>query len=310
MPRRQRECRDGDGSGKDMETGTSRGGGWQGGTAGNPQSRERSAAGSSSAPRARPDRCPTRRVRALKCLRPNVDNAGEDPPRNTHTEVDADMGAIPGGKPGTPDPREPGRRKSDDGLDDLFDDLVPKPADERVRTPMPAGEAEDPVDGLGDDDEPRGTPREKLEPAVKAASIWLHMFARTLKTCRLYDAGNPTVVRFREELTRTLEQVLAEHGAVTYRFSAADVTCDGQSLYPARSRDDNLAFAFYRDGVRGLTLSPGADARECDALVDSVLNHSDDVEFILDPVVLHRGRAQAPSRLPKGVQGEQAVISF
>ena len=53
-----------------------------------------------------------------------------------------------------------------------------------------------------------------------------------------------------------------------------------------------------------------AEVRAEAALVDSVLNHSDDVEFILDPVVLHRGRAQAPSRLPKGVQGEQAVISF
>jgi len=40
------------------------------------------------------------------------------------------------------------------------------------------------------------------------------------------------------------------------------------------------------------------------------IDHTEDVEFILDPVVLHRGRAQAPSRLPKGVQGEQAVISF
>lgn len=55
--------------------------------------------------------------------------------------------------------------------------------------------------------------------------------------------------------------------------------------------------------------TPGQVRSEA-ALVDSVLNHSDDVEFILDPVVLHRGRAQAPSRLPKGVQGEQAVISF
>ena len=45
-------------------------------------------------------------------------------------------------------------------------------------------------------------------------------------------------------------------------------------------------------------------------LVDSLFDHSEDVEFILDPVVLHRGRAQAPSRLPQGVQGEQAVISF
>ena len=55
--------------------------------------------------------------------------------------------------------------------------------------------------------------------------------------------------------------------------------------------------------------APGKAKSEA-ALVDSVLNHSEDVEFILDPVVLHRGRAQVPSRLPKGVQGEQAVISF
>ena len=51
-------------------------------------------------------------------------------------------------------------------------------------------------------------------------------------------------------------------------------------------------------------------ARPAVTLADSLLDPSQDVEFILDPVVLHRGRAQSPSRLPKGVQGEQAVISF
>jgi len=42
---------------------------------------------------------------------------------------------------------------------------------------------------------------------------------------------------------------------LTFRFVSDDVTCDGESLYPARSRDDNLAYPFHRDGVRGLTLS-------------------------------------------------------
>ena len=51
-------------------------------------------------------------------------------------------------------------------------------------------------------------------------------------------------------------------------------------------------------------------ARPVATLADSLFDHSEDVEFILDPVVLHRGRAQAPSGLPKGIQGEQAVISF
>ena len=45
-------------------------------------------------------------------------------------------------------------------------------------------------------------------------------------------------------------------------------------------------------------------------IADSLFDHSADVEFILDPVVLHRGRAQAVGNLPKGVQAEQTVISF
>jgi HEAT repeat protein len=117
-----------------------------------------------------------------------------------------------------------------------------------------------------------GAGRTELEPAVKAAGVWLHMLSRTLKTCRLYDAGNPTVHRFREELAAALRSHLERNGAVSFRFTAEDVRCEGQSLYSARSRDDNLAFAFYRDGVRGLTLQPGADERECNALVDSVLS--------------------------------------
>ncbi len=51
-------------------------------------------------------------------------------------------------------------------------------------------------------------------------------------------------------------------------------------------------------------------ARPGVTLTDSLFDHSEDVEFILDPVVLHRGRAQSASRLPEGVQGEQTVISF
>ena len=41
---------------------------------------------------------------------------------------------------------------------------------------------------------------------------------------------------------------------------------------------------------------------------DSLFNHSEDVEFILDPVKLQRGRATVTR--PPAVQGEKAVISF
>ncbi|TMQ68530.1 MAG: hypothetical protein E6K78_00865 [Candidatus Eisenbacteria bacterium] len=47
------------------------------------------------------------------------------------------------------------------------------------------------------------------------------------------------------------------------------------------------------------------------ALPDSLLDQGEDVEFILDAMTLHKGRAHPASRLsPTPVRGEQAVITF
>lgn len=55
--------------------------------------------------------------------------------------------------------------------------------------------------------------------------------------------------------------------------------------------------------------APGASGALA-TLPDSLFDHSEDVEFILDPVTLKRGRAHTVSRLPHGVQGEPAIITF
>jgi len=106
---------------------------------------------------------------------------------------------------------------------------------------------------------------------ARAASAWAGRLARTLKTCRLYDRGNPTVARFREELAAALTELLQEHGALALRFSSTDVLWREVSLYPARSREDNLGLPFYRDGIRALTFVPGVEPREVDVLVDALL---------------------------------------
>jgi hypothetical protein len=110
------------------------------------------------------------------------------------------------------------------------------------------------------------------QEAVKAAAGWVQQFARTLKTCRLYDRENPTVVRFREDLATALQGVLRAHGDQTLTFDASDVRCHAVSLYPARSREDNLALPFHRDGIRALTLRAGIESVEVETLLDMVLH--------------------------------------
>jgi hypothetical protein len=113
--------------------------------------------------------------------------------------------------------------------------------------------------------------RAVADATLKAAAWWVAQFARTLKTCRLYDASNPAVVKFRDELAISAAKLVEEHGPLTFRFESADVTLDGHSLHPARSRDDNLAYPFHRDGVRAMTLHPGIYPEEINAIVDAVL---------------------------------------
>jgi hypothetical protein len=119
------------------------------------------------------------------------------------------------------------------------------------------------------------------EALVRAAGAWVNQLARTLKTCRLYDPNNPTVIRFREELAQALVRTLEEHGTLTLRFTSDDVLCSEASLYPARSRDDNLALPFYRDGIHTIAFSPGVSPAEVETFLDAVLqvtgqNPSDD----------------------------------
>jgi hypothetical protein len=46
-------------------------------------------------------------------------------------------------------------------------------------------------------------------------------------------------------------------------------------------------------------------------VADSLFDHSEDVEFILDPVTLRKGRAHTVVRVQPGpARGEQAVITF
>lgn len=157
------------------------------------------------------------------------------------------------GVPGLPGPLDPSLPLRD-SADRVVPTHAPEPVVGRAGEPVPS----DPS-APGDD------------AAFKASASWLHQLERTLKTCRLYDAANPTVQRFRDELVHALDRLVHEHGAVTYLFDDETIRCADRTVYTARSREDNLAFVFHRDGVRGITFQPGVTADECVAILDAVL---------------------------------------
>lgn len=64
-----------------------------------------------------------------------------------------------------------------------------------------------------------------------------------------------------------------------------------------------------RQAASPVVPTPNSAARPVSTALESVIDHTEDVDFVLDPVQLRRGHAHT-ARLPNGVQGEQAVISY
>jgi HEAT repeat protein len=107
--------------------------------------------------------------------------------------------------------------------------------------------------------------------AVREVSGWVNQLVRTLKTCRLYDRNNPTVVRFREDLHRDLARLLERSGALKLDITSRALHHEGAAVYTSRTRDENLPATLYRDGIRALTFQTGFEAQELDAFLDQII---------------------------------------
>jgi HEAT repeat protein len=115
-------------------------------------------------------------------------------------------------------------------------------------------------------------PNTSRDPALtREVSGWVTLMLRSIKTCRLYDAANPNVSRFREELADATSRLLDRCGTLRLDVRPAALEWEGQPVFQSQTRDDNLAGVFHRDGVRALTLMPGMAHEEVQGLLDGIL---------------------------------------
>jgi HEAT repeat protein len=117
---------------------------------------------------------------------------------------------------------------------------------------------------------------EGVDPlAVRDVSAWVQQWSRTLKTWRLYGEHNPTLEKFRAELSSGLAALVETRGAITLRFTTDTILWREASVHQARSREDNLGRVFFRDGIQSITFLPGIDRAELDLFLSSTIRASD-----------------------------------
>ena len=76
--------------------------------------------------------------------------------------------------------------------------------------------------------------------------------------------------------------------------------------------EPRLIVAATPSGPAGTASAPGrtVSGPVSVTISDTLFDHSEDVDFVLDPVTLRRGHAHTVSRASHGIQAEQAVITF
>lgn len=171
--------------------------------------------------------------------------------------------------------------------------------------------------------------QEPEAPAIPVASVenLMSTMSKALRAFVMYEANNPIFQRFQTQLREELE-ALWSHGDALELVVGEEGFRYGGKTFAVGSGRDNLAFAFYKDGVRSLTLLPGFE-EEVGPFLDAVnrANRSEDdaddlvsvlweedfaslqygyVDLLADGVSIPEDPQAPPTELGGGFVGEAA----
>src|SRR5690606_13093501 len=82
----------------------------------------------------------------------------------------------------------------------------------------------------------------------------LRSLAGTVRNFRLYAGNGPMVERFIEALREKLGALWQDFDRVQLAIAERTMTWEDRHVYPVGDASGELAFLFYKDGIRSITL--------------------------------------------------------
>ncbi|MFW6205739.1 MAG: HEAT repeat domain-containing protein [Gemmatimonadota bacterium] len=173
-------------------------------------------------------------------------------------------------------------------------------------------------------DSPQVTPDQEAPPAIPVADVEALMttLAKALRAFVMYRANNPVFQRFQEKLRTSFQQLWTRGEALELGVTEQGFRYTDRTFTVGEGRD-SLAFAFYKDGIRNLTILPGfeEEVEEFLAAVNRAIRREEDeddlitilweedfaylqygyVDLLMDGVSIPDEARQEPSQLATGV---------
>ncbi len=99
------------------------------------------------------------------------------------------------------------------------------------------------------------------QPVEQAKSLFVTL-GKAFRAFQLYDANNPVRQRFVEALRGGFRTIWEEVDRLVLRVTEDRILLGEVPVYEAASRNESLAFLFFKDGVREIAFTPGIEGEE------------------------------------------------
>lgn len=109
-----------------------------------------------------------------------------------------------------------------------------------------------------------GVPSATNDRTVRSVREFCTTWARAVKTICLYPSTNPLPDEFRGKFFDALSLLLEDHGQIILQISDGTFTTSGQIVYEGPVGDENLAYLFFKDGIREIGFEIGVSRLESD----------------------------------------------
>jgi len=106
-------------------------------------------------------------------------------------------------------------------------------------------------------------------PPVQVEEL-LHILGKALRAHQLYLPNNPVYQKAIENLRAIFPPIWEATDDLVLDVAEGDLQWEGNVVYSVASRSESIAWVFFKDGVRSITLLPGVERDEIVGLLDVV----------------------------------------
>ena len=148
-------------------------------------------------------------------------------------------------------------------------------------------------------------------PVAEVKELFVTL-GKAIRAVQLYDENNPVYQRFVQTLREALREMWGDVDKLVVGVEEDRFTLSGEEVYKAESRADSLAFLFFKDGIREITLLPGIEEEELTRFLGVIQRakksrgEGDDLLSVLWEADLTRFKYQFVDLLAEGVEIPQA----